>query len=72
LCAWLIWLPTTGPFPQTSQRWAMLLDSSGEMGLRRLPRARNGPACRRATHFYTMGSEVRQAWHLEPARLSLP
>src|SRR5262249_14628364 len=38
LCAWLIWLPTTGPFPHTSQRWAMLLDFSGEMA-----RAVSGP-----------------------------
>ena len=38
------------------------------MGLRRRSRSRNGPACRRATHFYTMGSEVRQAWHLAHPR----
>ena len=27
LCAWLMFRPTTGPFPQTSQRFAIVLNS---------------------------------------------
>ena len=29
LWAWLMFRPKAGPFPQISQRWAMMLSSSG-------------------------------------------
>src|SRR6266702_2210835 len=33
LCAWLMFRPTTGPFPQTSLRFAIVLNSSGAIAI---------------------------------------